>query len=341
MTETDTPAEPAAPRRRLRTVLGIFSTLLVLAILATAGTALWLNGSLANLQPVEVTLPEEDRPDDDPGSGLNILLLGGEAPDPTDRSILEAAASETWPTDRYRSDATIMLHITEDREEVFFVSIPRQAEVVLHDETGQRREKGPISDALSRFGPSASIATVEQLSDVRIDLLAMVDWDGFTAITDALGGVEMTLPESGRVQLTGDEALDYVRRPAARPDGGFDRVSREQAFLRALLEQTLSRETLTNPFALKATLDAATSNLAVDDEWSDGDLRSLAFSLRGIRQSDLTFVVLPTRGTRPSGDNRRTALVDPQGTAAMFDAMRTDTMRDWVDDSVGASASGS
>ena len=65
---------------------------------------------------------------------------------------------------------------------------------------------------------------MENLLDTRIDHVAVLDFEGFAAITDVLGGVTVnneraftpvTLPDTrfpqGDITLNGEEALAYVR----------------------------------------------------------------------------------------------------------------------------------
>ena len=78
---------------------------------------------------------------------------------------------------------------------------------------------------------------MENLLDTRIDHVAVLDFEGFAAITDVLGGVTVnneraftpvTLPEvrfpQGDVTLNGVEALAYVRERMAFASGDFQRV---------------------------------------------------------------------------------------------------------------------
>ena len=66
------------------------------------------------------------------------------------------------------------------------------------------------------------IQTVEELTDVRIDHFAVTDFDSFSTMTDALGGVRITLNsplsvpgrtlDAGEQRLNGEQALSYVRQ---------------------------------------------------------------------------------------------------------------------------------
>jgi anionic cell wall polymer biosynthesis LytR-Cps2A-Psr (LCP) family protein len=75
--------------------------------------------------------------------------------------------------------------------------------------------------------------------------------------------------------------------------GYFDRIDRQQNFLRAVLQKTLADGTIGNPLKLTATLGAITDHLAVDGSWSTKDIRGLALSLRGIDAQKVRFMTLP------------------------------------------------
>ncbi len=321
----------------LRRHRGLFVSLLALVAVvavATGGFALLLNSSLDDIERVPVTIPERDRPAPDAEESLTILLLGADAGSsrtPGENSILEDAASGDWPAGKYRSDATMLVHITADRRSAYIASIPRDSYVPVHDATGRQRENTKINAALSLYGPSGAISTVENLTDLRIDHLAMVDWDGFEDITDALGGVDITTDEGART-FDGTEALAYVRERYSVAGGDFGRVKRQQNFLRAMMLQILDRGTLTNPLKLRSTVSSVAGNMAVDDGWSNGDIRSLAFSLRGIRPADVTFMTIPTSGTSDDPVAGSIVDVDTEKSAELFTAMREDTVDAFVAD---------
>ena len=82
----------------------------------------------------------------------------------------------------------MLVHIPADRASVQVMSIPRDSWVAV---PGHGDAK--INAAYSWGGPTLMIQTVEQLTGVRIDHIALTDFNSFVGITDALGGVEITL----------------------------------------------------------------------------------------------------------------------------------------------------
>ncbi len=281
----------------------LLSFLVLLGALVTGGLmfAFYLNAQLGNIERLDLgALPDQRRPATVNGESVNILLAGVDKGD--GRSIAEIQASG-WDPGVLRTDTIMVLHVTTDRQRAYVISIPRDSYVRLYGADGRPEEMNKINAAFSLYGPAACVATVEQLTQLRMDHLAVVDWDGFEDITNALGGVAVTIPGKGTEQLDGEESLKYVRTRYGLPGGDFDRIDRQQNFLRAMTAKLLSKGTLTNPFTLTSTLKAVVGNLTVDEEFDNGEIRGLALSLRGLQTSDITFLTAPfgSFGTTEAG----------------------------------------
>ena len=317
---------------RHRGLLGSVLVLVVALFGAAATFAVMLNSSLDDIERVPVTLEDSNRPPVVQTESLNILLLGadsGSTRDPGGNSILEDAASGTWPKGRYRSDATMLVHIDADRTAVYVASIPRDSYVPLYDAKGTRKQSSKINAALSLYGPSGAISTVENLTDLRIDHLAMVDWDGFEDITNSLGGVDI-VTEGGERRLNGKQALAYVGERYSLKDGDFGRVKRQQNLMRSLMVELMDTGTLTNPLKLRSSVSSISKNMAVDEDWSNGSIRSLAVSMRGIRPADVTFMTIPTNGTGTDPVAGSIVNVDQSLSNQLFAAMADDTVGQFI-----------
>ncbi|MFT4010230.1 MAG: LCP family protein [Nocardioidaceae bacterium] len=313
-------------RRRRRRVFKMLGIAVVLVLVAGIGAALWLQHSLGNqIERLPSALPtNKDRPKPTSGKALNILLLG------SDKRADGSVAGQ-------RSDTMMVLHIASDRKSASLVSIPRDSWV---DIPGHGKAK--INAGFSWGGPALAVQTVEQLTDVRMDHVAVIDWAGFKALTNALGGVDITIPktvtnsytgktwEAGSYHMDGATALDYVRQRAGLPGGDFDRIKRQQNLMRALMSKTLTAGTLTNPVKLYDVLDAVTSNLAVDEDWSTSQMRNLAFSLRGLRSGDVHFTTVPLRGLGTEGAQSVVYLDLPAG-KELWQAVRADKAAQWIE----------
>lgn len=328
-------------RRHRRLVVGGVGVL-VIALGTVTGYAYYLNAQLGNVGRVDTHLREQDRPDPDRGKALNILLLGSDKGKPVagarGTTLAEDAAADRWPAGKYRSDTMMIAHITANRKKVYLVSIPRDTYTTIHDQTGRARSTQKINDAFSEYGPDGAISTVEHLTNLRMAHLAVIDWDGFKALSKAVGGVPVYIPrafydpkqkvrwDAGEQTLEGAKALAYVRTRYGLLRGDFDRIARQQNFLRSLMKKVLARDTTSNPVRLTRTLTALTKNLTVDSDWEAGDMRALALSLRGTTSQDVTFLTAPVADTETLPGVGDVVRLDEARSAELFTALREDTM---------------
>ncbi len=305
------------------------------AVLTTAsvGWYAWnLNAKLGNIPRVnDDVLNTGDRPPppEEPTEALNILLMGADNPTqlvekPT---IAELLAEGDWTPGAYRSDTVIVVHVPADRSGAYLVSIPRDSYVRIHDAEGNPHEKNKINEAFAAYGPFGTWRTVENLTGLRLDHMGIIDFAGFRDLTSAIGGVDVYIPEDvydskqdqqwneGTVHLEDELALKYVRMRYGLLEGDFDRVARQQNFLRAVMRKVLADDTVGNPLKFTDTVEAITRNLTIDESWSNGELRSLALSMRGLQGNEgeqegavRDAPLRPLRrGRRPVGEHHRRA----------------------------------
>jgi hypothetical protein len=99
--------------------------------------------------------------------------------------------------------------------------------------------------------------------------------------------------------------------------------------MRAMLAQLVSRGTMTNPIKFKNSLHAVTGNLTVDDGLSNGDIRSLAWSLRKLRPKDITFLTTPMKRF-DSNEAGSVIIPDLAKTRELFGDVATDDLDEYV-----------
>ncbi|HSK25302.1 MAG TPA: LCP family protein [Jiangellales bacterium] len=342
----DDPEESRVGRRRRRrrgrrVLLIAVGALVTLTVLAVGGTYVAVDrvtGDIERIPQVFEPIPEEQRPQkpaaEEPGAdGLTFLLAGLDRRSDVPTTGTSAQTS-AWRPGAARTDAVLVVHITGDRSKAYVVSIPRDSWV---DIPGRGRNK--INAAYSFGGPSLFVQTVEQLTDLRIDHLAVIDWHGFRNLTDAVGGVTMTFDQPvvargrtfppGTHTLSGEEALDYVGERYALPGGDFDRVRRQQNWMRALMQELLSRETLTNPGTLTEVADAVAQTTSVDDSLSGPGMVRMALEMRNIRSEDVTFLTVPTKGTGRAGA-ASIVVYDDAAAEGLWRAVESDALEEWL-----------
>jgi LCP family protein required for cell wall assembly len=195
------------------------------------------------------------------------------------------------------------------------------------------------NEAFALGGEACTIAQFEMMSHLRVNHFVIVDFNGFKSMVDALGGVPVCLPKevndtvgkihlpAGSYEVTGDQALDYVRARHAISASGDDisRIKRQQAFLAAMVHKAVSAKTLFNPGRLIKFLDAATQSLTMDPGLAKlTDLFRLAQELRGIGLDKVQFLTVPIATYTP--DPNRIA-VGP-GTDKLWGELRRDEVLD-------------
>jgi LCP family protein required for cell wall assembly len=332
-------------RRHRKIIVGVLGFILVV-IGAGASYGYLLNAKFGNIDTVK-TSSLKNRPDPDKGKALNVMLLGSDKGKavpgaPTDTTLAQDAKAEKWPSGKYRSDTLMIVHISEDRKHVYLVSIPRDTYTLLYNAKGTPEHREKINAAFSYYGPNGTISTVEHLTNVRMRHLAIIDWAGFKDLSRAVGGVPVYIPQAfydpsqkiqwnaGRQTLEGKKALAYVRTRYGLQNGDFDRIARQQNFLRSLMKKILARGTMRNPVKLSHTLSALTENLTVDAEWNSGDMRALALSLRGTQAKDVTFLTAPVAGTETIPAVGSIVRLNELKARELFTAMKTDRMKAYV-----------
>ncbi len=328
----------AAPRagwfRRHKAVTGLVGLLLAL-FTAVAVWAVYLNSQIGRMPRIDAGIASPAEGDPETRRGLNILLAGTDTRRPGELAQLVRSG---WTPGAMRSDTIMVLHISANRDRAYLISIPRDTWTAVPGHGDQK-----INAAFSYGGPALYVDTIESFAGIRIDHLAVIDWEGFKGLTEAIGGVDVTVPETvtdtstgrvwpeGQVHLEGENALAYVRQRYGLPNGDFDRINRQQNFLRAVLKKTLSNGTALDPIRLSKVVSSLTAQLTLDSTFSNSDVRDLAFSLRGIRASDLTFVTVPLkRYARIQGQS--VVLVDRQEVRGLFAAADADELESYVAD---------
>jgi len=254
-----------------------------------------------------------------PGS-VNVLIAGLDAENGTE------AAPAT------RSDAILLLHLDGARERAWLVSIPRDTRVTVPGQ-GERR----IETAYALGGAPLLVSTVERLTRLPVDHVALIDRTGLRRLTDGVGGVALALdPPAGSnqagglaLEMSGAMAVDYVNEPEPAAAGDLTHIQREHRYLRALLAQLAARGALADSPALGDLAASLGSSVRVDAALAPAVLRSLLESTRHLRPADVTLLTAPIVSSVPSSGP---AIVHPDaaGCAQLWDALAHDEMPAFV-----------
>lgn len=251
------------------------------------------------------------------GEPLNFLLVGSDSAARLDENNPVTAGRDLESeAKRSRADTIMLVRLDPETGRAAILSIPRDLWVPI---PGFKEEK--INAALSRGGPSLLVETVTSYFDVDIHHYMQVDFAGFAAVVDTIGGVPiyfqnpardrssgLSIPEAGCVSLTGSEALGYVRSRKYQEfiDGQWvsvdsrtdlDRGARQRDFMILALDQVVSR-TGRNPLEIERLVSAVTddgSSISIDDELSIRDLLNIGTAFREFDPDSLARYELPVK----------------------------------------------
>jgi LCP family protein required for cell wall assembly len=236
----------------------------------------------------------------------NYLILGSDS-----RSGLSEGEQDQFGTDEdiggsNRSDVIMLVHTDPNLQKAIILSFPRDLWVDIPGR-GFDKINAAFSGGLEGGGAQLVAKTVEELSGLKINHVLYVDLAGFQGIVEALGGVTMCIPtdmtdtltgldvKAGCQTLDGYQALAYVRtrhQPCdVVPD--FARISRQQQFLRAVLNRLLSPSEIAKAPSL---IRPVARNLVTTKGFDLADVIYLVKQLEGISTGAVEFRAVPAVG---------------------------------------------
>jgi LCP family protein required for cell wall assembly len=314
-------------RRAVWKLFGITVLSLTLLVAACAGGVAWylhdslqaIDHNIERFAAPDQQIPEAERPSVIAPEATNILMLGSD-------SRISAGDPSQWTFGAQRTDAIMILHIPANRKGAYVVSIPRDSWVSIPD----RKSKAKINAGFSYGGPTLMVRTVEQLTGVRIDHVVIIDFDGFVGLTDKLGGVDINVAGEGKKHMDGADALAYVRTRKTLANGDFDRVKRQQNWIRTVMAEMLSKDMAKSPKSLMDSLKMLSKSVATDDGLTIDDMRDLGWSMKSVRAKDVTFMTVPVAGTGRSSDGQSIVKLDLPQDKPLFEAIKKDKMADYL-----------
>ncbi|WP_406727242.1 LCP family protein [Streptomyces sp. GD-15H] len=296
-------------RRRVKLTAITVATLLVVT---TVGTYFWADSKLNREVDLSLVL---DRPE--AGKGTNYLIVGSDS-----RAGLTDEQKKnlhTGSAEGKRTDSMMILHTGSNGSTL--ISLPRDSNVEIPTFKGSDSGKTyqgtgrqvKLNAAYAEDGPELLVRTVEFNTGLHIDHYVEIGFAGFANIVDAVGGVEMDIPQDikdtksgadlkkGKQTLNGEEALAFVRTRYALAGSDLDRTKNQQKFLSALAGQVATPATVLNPFKLYPTMGAGLDSLIVDKDMSLFGLADMFWSMKGVSGGDGTSMNMPVSGS--SGGN--------------------------------------
>ena len=256
------------------------------------------------------------------------------------------------------SDNLLLIHLNPAHTHAIVLSIPR--DLFVYQPACPKRQyigygtwpaqdypPGAIIDgALNIGGPTCAVATVEDLTGIKLDHFVEFDFNSFRTMVDSLGGVEVCVPPGagyhdhyshlnlspGKHLLKYNQALAYVRTrhgvgSGADAGGDLPRIQLQQAFISSVAQKVQSDGLLGNLPALYSVAKTATKALTVDDGLgSVSALVHLSESLAQLEPRNVSLITLPTTMDTYPGLQEHLMAVQPQDDV-LYQLVRTG--QDW------------
>lgn len=290
-----------APRKResRKPAIRVVAAVVIALVLVGAGVAFAYMGGLSsnlrsgiddNLRDVLVETDMANEP-------FYMLLLG------TDGSYERDADGSFGGA--YRSDSIMLARIDVPQRKVTLVSVPRDIPVDLGGDIGEQK----INAAYTYGGPAMAVSAVSKLAGVDISHYAQVDFDGFSSMVDALGGVEVNVPvyiddpdaggvlQAGEQTLNGEQALILCRsRETYGTSGDLMRAANQRLVLSAIAKKLLDSDVGTIAYTTQVMSEYASTDLGLTD------IIGLAQAMRGIDPTtDIYTASVPTTSQYVNG----------------------------------------
>lgn len=218
----------------MKTVIKIIASMLILAIIA---------GSTGYVLFHFLVTPPSKNPavsdDDDHQKIYNILCCGVDK-------------------EQYNADTIVLMTYFVEKNKVKVLSLPR--DTMSHVQRTIKKLNASYSDP-QPGDIEETKKEVTMLTGIPIDRFVVTTFDGFKNIINALGGVEMDVPEplhysdpyqdllinidAGPQVLDGDKALQFVRFRAGYAEGDLGRIKAQHLFFKALGKTMLNPSNIT------------------------------------------------------------------------------------------------
>ena len=320
--------------RRVRRYL-LLCLIVVMIVLVGGGLGLYLiaSNTLNSFRRINdpfASIPAAQRPPVPPGAlGKDVTFLVGGL---DTRSAVPTTGRQAQSDARGRTDTLMMVHLIAGNRGAYVVSIPRDSWVRIPG-----YGMGKVNWSYYFGGQTLAVRTVEQLTHVRIDHVAIIDWAGFRDLTNALGGVTLDIPTTsydpanhvtwtkGIHHLDGAQALLYVRDRYGLSNGDFGREARQQNFLQAVFWKLHDEVRPTDPLHVFSLVRNLSRAISVDTTLSNSDMEHLLLNMRGPNGSNIVFATVPYSGTGQVG-SQSVVKLDPSLDRGFWHAFEYDAL---------------
>lgn len=268
-------------------------------------------------------------------SRINVLVLG------LDRRPREGQAPA-------RTDTMFVLTVDPQSKTAGILGMPRDlwVEIPTKDGDGYIEERINAAYVLGEVngydggGARLAMKTVEHTLGIKLHHYIVIDFEGFREVIDALGGVDVDVPEylrddyyseselpgdydpqefePGIQHMDGSRALAYAR--IRRGSSDLDRIQRQQRVIFAVMDKALSLNVLANALDLWKKYKNA-----IETDVNDLQIPGLAALAADIPPEDILALSLgPATVPYTTAEGAAVLLAAPEGIQQIVEALFSD-----------------
>ena len=227
-----------------------------------------------------------------------------------------------------RADTLILAQIDPATEHITMVQFPRDLWVSVGD------KKNKINSALES-GEDALVQAVEDLTRLDIDRYVQINIAGFKDLVDAIGGVDVCVPEPiefdpntgleiaepGIVHFSGRKAVRFVRSRHSVEGGDLGRIQNQQKFMAAAIDKITSVDTLLHLSRIQELQGVLKKNITVDQSTGLFDLLRMGQRFRAFNPSQFEAYTAPNLGIGTTANGLSIVVPDMPAMKVMFEAL--------------------
>ena len=279
--------ERSRQRRRGRAIRrGILLGFFGVFIAAVAAAGMWFSTVLSRLNDGEIITADL----------LNILVDTDVTREPFYMLLLGTDGRPGEET--YRTDSIILARVDPTQKQVTLISVPRDTKFTYKGSTVK------INSVFSYGGSDDMVEAVNELCGVEISEYAEINFDGMKALVDAVGGIDINVPEgdevddpeagtvvieAGQQHMDGEAALTFSRARHQFADGDYTRMRHQRMVIGALADKILNNLDIASvPALLESLADMVHTSL------SPADIISLINAMRGMDINNMYSANIPS-----------------------------------------------
>jgi LCP family protein required for cell wall assembly len=255
-----------------------------------------------------------------------VLLVGSDSREGLNENEKRDLGAADVPGER--ADTLILAQMDPDTEHITMVQFPRDLWVRVGD------EKNKINSALEG-GENELVGTIEDLTQLDIDRYVQINIAGFKDLVDAIGGVDVCVPEAiefdpntgleipepGLIHFGGRKAVRFVRSRHSVGGGDLGRIQNQQKFMSAAIDKITSVETLLHLSRIRELQDVLKKNITMDQGTGLLDLLRIGQRFRAFNPGQFEAYTAPNLGIGTAANGLSIVVPDMPAMEVMFGAL--------------------